>query len=464
MIPALGGTEQRLGTIATGLSRGSLWTPGLDWSPDGRYLAVVDRESPAELPGIFLLTIETGEKIRLTTPPPDITYGDKQPTFSPDGKTIAFIRTNGPYASHIYTQSLSGGEPILLTPAARGIMDLDWVADGSAIVSASASGTGRIGLFQIPAVGGTPVPLPFGEMSRSVSIAQHADRLTCTFSIYFRNDIWRVHGPDTTERGPPTRLIASSYDEWCQQYSPDGTKIAFVSARSGPQNIWVCTSEGTDCVQVTDMERAIGASWSPDGQKIAFRCEYGGNWEICVTDVNARFTRRLTEHHASDDTPSWSHDGKWIYFASNRSGEFQVWIVPSEGGLPLQISREGGFNPFESGDSSYVIYALRRDNNPFVCRVSANGGEEVPVLKGRISSGYRFTLWRNNVVYTRWDGEKRRRYVDFFNLESEQTTTIPTFLDTGGPTGLTVSPDGQWILVSKSEPSTSDIMLVEDFH
>jgi Tol biopolymer transport system component len=464
VIPALGGRERRLGTISTGVSRETGWTPGLDWSMDGRFLAVVDRNSKEERLGVYLLSIETGEKQRITSPPSEIVYGDKQPTFSPDGKKLAFVRMPGPSGNRVYIQSLSGGEPTLLDPTGRGVWDLDWTADGSALVLASTFGGGRVGLLRIPADGGTPVPLPFGEMSRSVSIANQADRLVCTFSVLLNFDIWRLPGPGATNQEPPTRLIASGHDDWCQQYSPDGTRIAFVSSRSGLQNIWVSASDGTSSVQVTDMERGVFPNWSPDGNTIAFRCEYGGNWEICVTDVEGGFTRRLTEHDASDDTPNWSKDGRWIYFASNRTGEFQVWKMPPEGGDPVQVTKKGGFNPIESEDGAYVFYANERGPHPNIRKVPVEGGEEIPVLEGRVASGYRFYLWRNKIAYETWDGDKRR-FVELFDLDNRQTTRFPAFSepDVGGSLGLTVSPDGMWILLSKMEPPLSDIKLVESF-
>jgi hypothetical protein len=76
MVPALGGPERKLGESAL------CW--GLSWSPDGRFLALVNNDSPQARPGIFLLNIETGEKRRITTPAKEYS-GDIEPHFSSNG-------------------------------------------------------------------------------------------------------------------------------------------------------------------------------------------------------------------------------------------------------------------------------------------------------------------------------------------------------------------------------------------
>jgi DNA-binding winged helix-turn-helix (wHTH) protein len=87
LAPVLGGVERKIGEVFAD----PFWSHSLDWAPDGRFLAVEDKDAPQEPFGIFLLSVETGEKRRLTSPPSGV-YGDFNATYSPDGKTIAFKR------------------------------------------------------------------------------------------------------------------------------------------------------------------------------------------------------------------------------------------------------------------------------------------------------------------------------------------------------------------------------------
>jgi dipeptidyl aminopeptidase/acylaminoacyl peptidase len=107
---------------------------GLAWSRNGKFLAIVDRESPESPRSIFLLDVETREKRKLTTPPSDWA-GDGLSAFSPGGRTLAFARTHGGYPSDIYVLALSEngeprGAPKPITKDNRTIMGLDWTAEG----------------------------------------------------------------------------------------------------------------------------------------------------------------------------------------------------------------------------------------------------------------------------------------------------------------------------------------------
>src|SRR5262249_23654062 len=126
LIPALGGPERRVAQVAD----------GLDWSPDGQYLLVADKSSPGEPNSISLLSIETGERRKLTAPPIG-SFGDTLPVFSPDGKTIAFARQISGGVEELYVVPLAGGEPRQLTSDNRRIYSLQWARSGREIIFSS---------------------------------------------------------------------------------------------------------------------------------------------------------------------------------------------------------------------------------------------------------------------------------------------------------------------------------------
>ena len=68
----------------------------------------------------------------------------------------------------------------------------------------------------------------------------------------------------------------------------------------------------------------------------------------------------MTTSRADEALASWSHDGKSIYFGSDRSGEWQVWKMPAEGGNATQITQHGGAVAFESLDGRVVYYSKGR--------------------------------------------------------------------------------------------------------
>src|SRR5690606_19433174 len=117
-------------------------------------------------------------------------------------------------------------------------------------------------------------------------------------------------------------FIASTRWDMSPQYAPDGTRIAFVSNRSGSYEIWVAGADGQGAVALTAFGGPIvGAPrWSHDGTALAFDARTDGNADVYVVDVAGGRPRRLTADPADDVAPSWSHDGRWIYFSASRSG------------------------------------------------------------------------------------------------------------------------------------------------
>ena len=123
-IGPLGGPERKL---AEGIIDGF----GLNWAPDGKHLAFSYKDSQQEPWSICLLSVDTLQGERLTSPPPG-SYGDRCPAFSPDGSHLGFVRELAPGTTmDLYVLSLSGGEPRRLTADGRAIDSICWTAEKS---------------------------------------------------------------------------------------------------------------------------------------------------------------------------------------------------------------------------------------------------------------------------------------------------------------------------------------------
>jgi eukaryotic-like serine/threonine-protein kinase len=461
MIPALGGAERKLGE--------SVVCDGLSWSPDGKFLATVDRSAAQPSYGIFLLSVETGDKRRVTSPPPEY-LGDFGPRLSPDGKTLAFVRYSSSLTSEIYVLPVTPdgrqlGEPRLLTHDERSILGLDWTADGRRIVYSSGQ-LGSMNLLTIPASGGSPERLAVtGENATALSISRTGNRL-----IYERDlvdlNIWRIPGPRSSDKKiAPSRLIASTQQDGEPQFSPDGTRIVFYSDRSGSSEIWVCDREGRNPVQLTSSNGPnVGSPrWSPDGRWIAFDNTKAGNSDIYVISADGGQPRLLTSGTSNNVRPSWSHDGRWVYFGSNRSGEWQVWKEPAQGGTAVEVTTaKGAREAFESLDGKFVYYAKWGEHG--IWKVPVAGGGEIRVFD-RGGQG----VWALTVQGICFFDLSRATgtALKFYNFGTGKVTLLREFSKETSvdetSAALTVSPDGRWILYTQLDQSGSDLMLVENF-
>ena len=124
----------------------------LDWSPDGKFLAVADRISPQDRIRLLLISTESGEKNVVATPSEPFLGS---PRFSPDGKTLAFVAGAGYIAQDIYLVPASGAEPNRLTFDKRWIFGLAWTSNGKEILFSSDRG-GLRSLWRVPVAGGPP--------------------------------------------------------------------------------------------------------------------------------------------------------------------------------------------------------------------------------------------------------------------------------------------------------------------
>jgi TolB protein len=115
-------------------------------------------------------------------------------------------------------------------------------------------------------------------------------------------------------------------------WSPDGSRIAFVSNRDGDVEIYVMKADGSDQIRLTDSPDFDGdPAWSPDGERIAFTSLRDGNGEIYVMNADGTNPVRLTNNEAHDWGPAWSPDGSRIAFVSERDGDAEVYVMNADG-------------------------------------------------------------------------------------------------------------------------------------
>jgi Tol biopolymer transport system component/DNA-binding winged helix-turn-helix (wHTH) protein len=336
----------------------------LSWSPDGKMLAYTDERDGSN--GIFLMS-STGSNVRRLTTAPHRS-DDAYPAFSPDGKQILFVRTSTVYGADIFIVPASGGDPKRVTFLNGKVNPPVWTRDGQNILFslggwidplyASTTADGKrwmAGIYKVAAAGGEPrrLPLPDAKVG-ALAITIKGDKLA--YSIWnVSMSVWRLslQNPNL----PPTRFVGSQSFDRNPAFSPDGRRIAFVSARDGTNAIWLCNSDGSNQIRLTSLKTGGSPAWSPDGMRIAFDNRVSGRSHIYVISVEDRRVEQVTTGDFDDTQPAWSTDGKWLYFASARTDVWEVWKVSSVTKAMRQVTRNGGIFPQESSDGRYLYYS-----------------------------------------------------------------------------------------------------------
>jgi Tol biopolymer transport system component/DNA-binding winged helix-turn-helix (wHTH) protein len=445
--PALGGAEREVVRV---------WG-GLAWSPDGKWLAVSDNDRRGESTGIYLISIDGKQRQALSRPDPSSNIFDTNPSFSPDGRQLSFVRWISDAAGELFIVDIADGRIRQLTSDQKEIRTPNWSPDGRAIVYVS-NRNGNRRVWRIPAGGGSPTLVDHLPTDiEHISIARTGAKLAFTQRVQETTlDIYKA-----TDLQPPPCQINSSRHEGAPQISPDGKSVVFESERSGWNEIWTAGIDCTNLFQVTNFSENTGGSprWSPDGKQIVFSRFINGQSDICTIDRDGTNYRRLTSNPSADILPAWSIDGKSIYFSSHRTGQNEIYRMPVEGGVETRITFNGGSNGVETFDGSALIYS----KNETLHRKDLPNGRESPIaeLTG-VNVGRGWDLTPNAIFYTpQKKGGPTPLYR--FDLRTNKITVIDQIRKQTVPLlpSLSVSSSEDLIAISYLNFHFGDVMMIE---
>jgi Tol biopolymer transport system component len=465
LVSPLGGPEQKAAESSGRVA----------WTPDGSALLVLQKTSSFGAQSVFRVSLANGHSQRLTSPR-DISRGDLNMAMSPDGRTLAFCRAESTEGCDLFLMAAGGGNPRRLTNDLKGILGFAWTADGREIVFAS-NRQGPSQLWRIaarPTADSYPSPVLVEgarDDARNPTISRNS-RLA--YQQYRRNfDIQRVEitGPEGTPKhrlGISKPLIVSTQLDAEPSWSPDGKRIAFKSNRSGSEELWVCDADGSNPFKLTSFggPAVILPRWSHDGGHLVFGALTGpsANFETYVIDAKGGAPQRISAPgHRTMAHPVFSHDGRWIYFIPGpRDGAVEAFRMPAEGGAELQITQHGAFRPEESPDGKLLYYGKHGKDGLWSMPVS--GGEERQVLD--LISGMNWTVSSEGIYYlVPATGPGARNLVQFYSFKTGKSNPVGTVegMLSVDYSGISVSPDGRWLLYSYIADVSSDLMLLDHF-
>jgi Tol biopolymer transport system component/DNA-binding winged helix-turn-helix (wHTH) protein len=449
LIPALGGTERQICESGVGLS----------WSPDGQTLALASPPDASLRNHILLRDLRTGESRAITT---SDSHSDSFPAFSPDGKTIAFLRSFTWSQREVMTVPASGGEPVRLTYDRRPVWGLAWTADGDEIVYSANRGGGE-SLWRVSRDGGTPKRVMItSQTAFHPAISRDGNRLAYTEE--FNDTNIRLYSAPGF--GSAIAAISSTREDHSPQFSPDGRRVVFVSKRTGNDEIWVADRDGGSAAPLTRFGGPATGSprWSPDGLRIAFDSRAQGSSHIYVIGADGDGLRAVTTGTLNDMLPAWSADGEWVFYVSGPAQDRQIWRRPVAGGDAVQVTRKGGAESFASPDGK-LLYYTKAMGVAGLWSVPVGGGQEKPVpeLSG---AGY-WRSWGVNplgVYYVAEQSVDGEYLVNLFRFDSRRVGTLarvgrPLWL-TGG---LSLSNDGHAFLYAELDQVVNDVVMIENF-
>ncbi len=404
----------------------------LSWSPRGE-LAYVDKSSPGEPYSVFVALPPNWPGQKVTTPPPGI-RGDGSPSFSPDGRSLAFVRSLDESAADLYIASLNDGSSRRLTHDGRRISGITWAPDGKSIIFS----TERSGLPTLWRINVETLVLEPVRQVREPGVLPTISRTGNTLA-YARwsesEDVVRIPiNPATGAAVNPALITRFSRDSSNPEYSLDGSKVVFSMASDGANELLVSDADGHNAVHLTSAGGyAASPRWSPDGQFIAFDARALNNFgifDVFVVAATGGTPRRLTSGPLQNTRPAWSSDGRFLYFASDRSGTQQIWKIPAAGGTARQITHDGGSEAEESPDGKTLYFSRR--SVPGLWSIPADGGEESLAIKDlQWENSRNWTVTRDGIYYLLREGDHLSNWVFWLMRYDFHTGVSRKFVELG---------------------------------
>jgi Tol biopolymer transport system component len=438
-----------------------------DWSPDGNYLAVADQwQNNSEL---YLVDLAHGGRKELITPVKETV---SRPRFSPDGNWIAYSREVSLTSDDLYIVAAAGGQPRRITKTPWFQKGFAWSRDGKRLVAISSRLSRQPEIFEFPLDGSEPFRAGELDVTRGTepTLSREKGSLAWVRDLS-ANSIWRM--PVDQSRIAPQSLTSSSALDIDAEWSGTG-RMVFRSNRSGNFELWIANDDGSRPWQATRFRGPFVGDphWSPDGRAIAFTSHAGGSPDIyvmrCEQDSSCGEPRRLTQNQASDANPTWSQDGRWIYFTSSRSGKYEVWRMPAGSDAePERVTWNGGYMARESADGKWLYYSKLVHPTTGFWRIALpirgpNQQETLVVPRVPFRAAASWALGASELFYYPAVESPQVPFppVRAADVETGRTRDISVG-DLQLGRGLSLSPDGRWILRSQIDRALTLIMVAE---
>ena len=398
-------------------------------SADGSRLAFVrssvDRKSMETRSRIMMMDVPGEDAVPFTLGPKDTT-----PRFSPDGRFLAFRRPGEGGKPQVWLMPLSGGEPRQVTNMPSGVTEYAWSPDSLRLALVSDVDPDRLP-DDHDATADPRVRVVHRIRYRSDTLGWRGDTHSHLFTI-------------DTAGGEPTQLTDGDWDDHGPTWSPDGSRIAFISDRRDDRDVaphteaYAVPSEGGDAVLLSgSLPSVAGVTWSPAGDRVAVvasddpAVEAGWQGWIFLLEPGGG-VRRLTEDRVkpvaafapvvSAAELRWTGDGRILFIADAR-GESYLWEVRASGG---DVRRVGG------GGSQFASVAWDREGTSAVVVAASPGSSgDLHLVDVRSGSTRRITGYNDGYHQERPTARLEKFVHSRAGREIESRLLLPPDLDRG---------------------------------
>jgi Tol biopolymer transport system component len=424
-------------------------------SPDGKRIAFVRTDDSGDQ-HIWHAEFSDLSKEHQLTKEKDGLWWRKNPAWSPDGTTVCYETRSG-----LRVISLDGSPSIPLTSDKQLDFDPVWSSDGRHIYFSSYRDGTTPAIWRIKSSGGRAQPVTWGAgVASHPTLSQDRTRLA-----YTTEDLHHILVFLDLETGEKHEL-PNVRDDWMPTLSPDRSAVVFGSdRRRTDQELWIQDLNGTEPTgPLRPLKTNLGVpsfpAFSPDGEWIAFHRILDGRRDIMTLSLSTGQSHQFTDDPDDDVRPAWSPDASRLTFASLRSGTWQIWIAGVENGRrasePWQLTREkaSAQAPSWSPDGGMIAYVGHQGNHNdvFVIEPEAGSTPQQITRHGGVSAVAWNAATGNLLVAAPWEeGTVTLRNFSRTGEDLGPTRHAVVFGERSNYTQFAVSVDGRIIVYSRQQ-------------
>ncbi|HEY5883444.1 MAG TPA: protein kinase [Pyrinomonadaceae bacterium] len=457
-VPVLGGTPHR---VMAGV------TSAVTFSPDGKQIAFV-RTEPEESKLMVANSDGTGERTIATRKLPEHFPPSGGPSWSPDGKTIACgaeIFRGNVLATVVEVPAVGGAEKTITRHNWVSVSRVLWLNDGSGLIIAA-----------VPELisAGTQlwhVSYPGGDVRRitndlnaygTTSLGLTADSKTLvTVQADRAMQVWVTTSSE--KPAEPKQITYGKYDGDTLAWTGD-MKLLYTAPSGEQLDVWNIDPATTASRQITNdayIEK-LGCV-SSDGRYAVFSSNRSGNFNLWKLNFSAGDQQQLTQGNEVDSHVSCSPDGQWVLFRSFREGKSTFWKIALAGGEPQQLFNKSSSSAAISPDGKLVAirFVDDRTNSNQIAVLPFEGGDPITTLP--VSINYRdvglgWTADSRSIVYA--DARDDADNIWSMPFQGGPARQLTRFTS-GLIFAFQVSADGKHIAISRGT-QTDDVILIRD--
>jgi Tol biopolymer transport system component len=369
------------------------------WSPDGKYIAFRSAHRSATV--IFVTTVYTGsdEKLRQLTFDVGSAY---QPCWSPDGEWIVYgsLRPSRPYFA-LRAVSAKGGVPRTLLEEESYPLIRPWWSPDSKFIFFSSRRGGAVNLWRIrffeseegPA--SQPIQVTAGEGShQNLCVAPNGQSIAFSTVSSFA-DIWEL---TLSSRKLRQVTFETGFEEY-PHLSPDGKTLLFEREREGQRSAWTCDLNGKNLSKIVSDQIILPvAQWSPDGNRIVYNKQVNDGLSIVIRTMADGSEKEVMFTKLLQAWPAWSHDGSNLaYTTDDTAGYLSIYSIADEKKRIVTSHQYPSYSPTWSPDGKFIAVASR------VIRVAQEGRKrDIFVVPLREETSRQITSGPDDYTHPAW--------------------------------------------------------------